>query len=271
MRITSRRVSGSDEMMITVADTGIGIPRQHLPKIFEIGWSSKGVGMGFGLFWTRDYIQGLGGYIDVASEVGEGTTFTVKLPLADEPERRARMSDQPLRVHLLRTPDPGPLDYLRELIDDDVVVTTGEELPDPPDYHIFIAGRPQREHIAEAPQLQTLIIPWAGLPRDTRALMLDFPEVAVHNLHHNAAPVAELAVGLLLAAAKFLIPMDRALRAHDWTPRYQPNPSLLLAEKTALVLGYGEIGQRVAEICRGMRMKVVATRRNVEEIPPDCP
>jgi len=181
------------------------------------------------------------------------------------------MSDQMLRVHLLRTPDSGPLDYLRELIDDEVVLTTGEELPDPPDYHIFIAGRPRREHIAEASQLQTLIIPWAGLPRDTRELMLDFPDVAVHNLHHNAAPVAELAVGLLLAAAKFLIPMDRALRAHDWTPRYQPNPSLLLAEKTALVLGYGEIGQRVAEICRGMRMKVLATRRNVEETPPDCP
>ncbi len=87
VRIVSRRVLGSDEMMITVSDTGVGIPRQHLHKIFEIGWSSKGVGMGFGLFWTRDYVQGLGGYIDVESEVGEGTTFTLKLPLADEPEQ----------------------------------------------------------------------------------------------------------------------------------------------------------------------------------------
>lgn len=86
VRITSRRVSTSDEMVITVSDTGIGIPRQQRHKIFEIGWSSKGTGMGFGLFWTRDYVQGLGGYIDVASEEGEGTTFTVRLPLAEGEE-----------------------------------------------------------------------------------------------------------------------------------------------------------------------------------------
>ncbi|MFP4394822.1 MAG: ATP-binding protein [Anaerolineales bacterium] len=87
VRIVSRRAPASDEMVITVADTGVGIPRQHLHKIFEIGWSSKDVGMGFGLFWTRDYVHGLGGHIDVESEAGEGTTFTVRLPLADEREQ----------------------------------------------------------------------------------------------------------------------------------------------------------------------------------------
>jgi len=86
VRITSRRVSTSDEMVITVSDTGVGIPRQQRHKIFEIGWSSKGAGMGFGLFWTRDYVQGLGGHINVESEEGEGATFTVRLPLAEGEE-----------------------------------------------------------------------------------------------------------------------------------------------------------------------------------------
>lgn len=86
LRITSRRDPALEEMEITVADTGVGIPRQHLSKIFDIGWSSKEVGMGFGLFWTRDYVQGLGGYIDVESEKGAGTTFSIRLPFTNEQE-----------------------------------------------------------------------------------------------------------------------------------------------------------------------------------------
>jgi phosphoglycerate dehydrogenase-like enzyme len=92
--------------------------------------------------------------------------------------------------------------------------------------------------------------------------MLDYPHIAIHNLHHNALPVAEHAIALLLAAAKFVVPMDRSLRAHDWTPRYQPSPSLILAGKRALILGYGAIGQQVARLCRGLGMEVVAIRRH---------
>jgi phosphoglycerate dehydrogenase-like enzyme len=81
-------------------------------------------------------------------------------------------------------------------------------------------------------------------------------------LHHNALPVAEHAIALLLAASKYLIPMDRALRADDWRPRYRPNPSILLEGKTALVLGYGAIGQKVAQLCQGLGMDVRAIRRH---------
>ena len=121
-----------------------------------------------------------------------------------------------------------------------------------------------------SPNLHALIIPWAGLPEVTRDLMRDFPHIAVYNLHHNAAPVAEMAVALMLAAAKLVIPTDRALRAHDWTPRYhRPSPTILLEGKTALILGYGAIGQQVAYLCRALGMEVMAIRRRVAAPSPD--
>ncbi|MCP4539753.1 MAG: hydroxyacid dehydrogenase [Chloroflexi bacterium] len=144
-----------------------------------------------------------------------------------------------------------------------VHLTLGPDIPTPTDYHIFVAGRPQREHLTASPNLRTLVIPWSGLPDTTRELMLDFPHIAVHNLHYNAVPVAEIVVTLMLAAIKFIIPMDRTLRSHDWRRRYQPNPSVLLEGKTALILGYGAIGQRVARACQGLGMKILGIRRNV--------
>jgi phosphoglycerate dehydrogenase-like enzyme len=66
---------------------------------------------------------------------------------------------------------------------------------------------------------------------------------------------------LLLAAAKFLVPMDQALRKGDWRPRYAPNPSFLLEGMAGLILGYGEIGRRLGCICSAMGMRMRAIRR----------
>jgi phosphoglycerate dehydrogenase-like enzyme len=167
--------------------------------------------------------------------------------------------------------EAAPLAHLRANLDPGIRLTHGPHLPTPADYDILVAGRPRREHLTASPNLHTLVIPWAGLPDSTRELLHDFPGIAVHNLHYNAVPVAEMVVTLMLAAAKHVVPMDRALRAHDWTLRYQPNPSVLLEGKTALILGYGAIGRRVAHLCRGLRMKVVATRRNVAAASLDTP
>jgi phosphoglycerate dehydrogenase-like enzyme len=175
-----------------------------------------------------------------------------------------------LSVHLLRQPDSTSLAHLRAHLDAEVHLTFGSDLPVPADYHILVAGRPQREHLTASPNLRALIIPWAGLPETTRDLMRDFPHIAVHNLHHNAVPVAEMAITLMLAAAKLVVPLDRALRAHDWTPRYHhPDPTILLDGKTALILGYGAVGQRVAHLCRALGMKVMAIRRHVSSPSPD--
>ena len=168
-----------------------------------------------------------------------------------------------LSVHVLNPVDAAAQAHLYSNLHSDIHLTFGPDNPTPANYHILVAGRPKREHLSASPNLHTLVIPWSGLPDTTRELLLDFPHIAVHNLHYNAVPVAEMVVTLMLSAIKFVIPMDRTLRSHDWRPRYQPNPSALLAGKTALILGYGAVGQRVARACRGLGMKVVAIRRNV--------
>ena len=175
-----------------------------------------------------------------------------------------------LSIHILHSYPHDALAHLRAQLDPGVHFTFGQDLPTPADYHILVAGRPQRGQLTASPRLRALIIPWAGLPVATAELLRDFPHVSVHNLHHNAVPTAEMAFTLLLAAAKWIVPMDRSLRAHDWTPRYRPNPALVLEGKTALILGYGAIGQHVARLCRGFGMQVIALRRH-SAASPDAP
>jgi signal transduction histidine kinase len=68
---------------IVVADSGIGIPAEVLPRIFEPWVTTKppGRGTGLGLSITRDAIAGHGGTIDVRSEPGHGAVFTIDLPV----------------------------------------------------------------------------------------------------------------------------------------------------------------------------------------------
>jgi phosphoglycerate dehydrogenase-like enzyme len=172
-------------------------------------------------------------------------------------------------VHLARPPEPAALTRLQDSLRPGIRLTLGPDLPVPAEYHILVDGRPAREHLLASPNLRALIVPWAGLPEATRDLMQEFPHVPVHNLHHNARPVAEMAITLMLAAAKTIVPADRALRAQDWRPRYRHAPSLLLAGKTALILGYGAVGRIVADLCRALGMTVIATRRGGG--PPEGP
>ena len=80
---TERR---GDEVEITVEDSGCGIPKENLNKIFTPFFSTKpqGKGTGLGLAICRGIIERLGGHISVTSEVGECTIFTIHLPLVRE-------------------------------------------------------------------------------------------------------------------------------------------------------------------------------------------
>lgn len=174
-----------------------------------------------------------------------------------------------VRIH--DPPGPDELDRLRALLSPGIELTLGPDLPHDPSYQLLIAGIPSPEELDASPKLSVLVIPWAGLPRATRELMLERPGIAVHNIHHNAAAVSELAVALLLAAAKRVVPLDTSLRLNDWRPRYEPDQAVLLQGKRALVLGYGAVGRRTAVICRGLGMTVSAVRRRVEKTPAGCP
>jgi PAS domain S-box-containing protein len=69
-------------LRVTVADTGTGIPPVMLDRIFEPFFTTKqvGSGSGLGLSTTLAIVKSHGGFINVYSEVGKGTTFTVHLP-----------------------------------------------------------------------------------------------------------------------------------------------------------------------------------------------
>jgi len=87
-------VPSGDEVVMTVEDTGVGIPADQLPFIFEKfrqvdGSTTRKVGgTGLGLAIVRELSRVLGGNVSVVSTLGRGTTFTVRLPnnMADRPE-----------------------------------------------------------------------------------------------------------------------------------------------------------------------------------------
>jgi len=77
-------VTDSNQMALTFADTGVGIPQEKMEKIFEPLFTTKAKGIGLGLALTKLLVERNGGTIDVESEVGKGATFTVSLPISRE-------------------------------------------------------------------------------------------------------------------------------------------------------------------------------------------
>ncbi len=103
IRVATRTVDG--RAVIEIADTGTGIDAATLPRIFEPYFTTKAVGhgTGLGLSISQGIITALGGTIEVASEVGVGTTVRISLPAAPasaaEPAPRAAAPNPPrLRV-----------------------------------------------------------------------------------------------------------------------------------------------------------------------------
>ena len=74
--------SDDDSVVITVSDTGCGIPKKHMKRLFTPFFTTKPIGQGTGLGLAISYgiVKMHRGNITVESEVGQGTTFTVSLP-----------------------------------------------------------------------------------------------------------------------------------------------------------------------------------------------
>jgi signal transduction histidine kinase len=80
--LTTRREG--DWASLDVVDTGCGIAPEHQAKVFDAFYSTRPGGSGLGLPTTRRIVEAHGGSIQLQSEVGKGSRFTVRLPLARE-------------------------------------------------------------------------------------------------------------------------------------------------------------------------------------------
>jgi len=82
--ITITTAREGDEVVLRFHDTGTGVPPENLERIFDPGFTTKGVGVGTGLGLSICYriVQDHKGTIAVESELGKGTEFAVRLPIA---------------------------------------------------------------------------------------------------------------------------------------------------------------------------------------------
>jgi two-component system sensor histidine kinase/response regulator len=88
--ITVRVWQASDNVFLQVSDTGIGIPKDKLESIFDRFFQVDGSsrrrygGVGLGLALVKQVVETLGGDVTVESAVEKGSTFTVRLPVAEK-------------------------------------------------------------------------------------------------------------------------------------------------------------------------------------------
>lgn len=171
-----------------------------------------------------------------------------------------------LHVHMLQSYSENSEKLLRELLDPSIRLTQGTEVIEPESVSILIGGFPSEASLDACLNLKAVIVPFAGVPAETQDLLRARPTVDLHSLHFNFIPTAEMAITLLLAAEKLVVPLDRDLRKNDWTNRYIATAAGILDGKTALILGYGQIGKRIAMGCHGLGMKCIGVRRSVDSV-----
>jgi PAS domain S-box-containing protein len=112
VRLSTRRValSGAMQVEIEVSDTGLGMTPEQMASLFQpynrLGRETSGIeGTGIGLVITQRLTELMGGTVEVTSEPGTGTVFTLRLPAADEAE-----------LPVVRYTETTPAPYLQRLV-----------------------------------------------------------------------------------------------------------------------------------------------------------
>lgn len=78
-----------DQVFVTMTDSGIGIAPEKLEQIFTPFYTDKNRGTGLGLTIAKSIVEKHQGRIEVASHLGEGSSFTILLPIEHEPAELA--------------------------------------------------------------------------------------------------------------------------------------------------------------------------------------
>ncbi len=81
LEIRTDKDKDGENIVISIADTGEGIPEENIEKVFEPFFTTKARGFGLGLSLCKKYVEAHSGRIEIESEVGKGTTLIVKLPI----------------------------------------------------------------------------------------------------------------------------------------------------------------------------------------------
>jgi PAS domain S-box-containing protein len=83
-KVTIRAFKKQNNVCISIEDTGVGIPDEIKPKLFQPLMTTKSKGQGFGLAVVKRLVEKMGGTIRFESEINKGTTFTIEFPLSKE-------------------------------------------------------------------------------------------------------------------------------------------------------------------------------------------
>jgi phosphoglycerate dehydrogenase-like enzyme len=185
----------------------------------------------------------------------------------------------PEHVHISERPD-----WADEFLSKTNVETTfGGDVD--PNTTILVQGRISEENLRNLPKLRVAIVPWAGVPPETREAIRKAGGISLYNLHHNAADTAEMAIALTFAVARRLPLLDSGLKKNDWTPEFRhklrwqvdndgdeptqfsTHMATRLSGKRALVLGYGAIGQHIGRVLGATGMVIdPVTTKNIGEL-----
>ncbi|SES48691.1 ATP-binding protein [Actinokineospora terrae] len=178
VRVTA--TTDGDHWVFTVADTGIGIPADHVDKVFEEfhqvpgPLQARAAGTGLGLPYARGVAEVLGGSLDLRSTPGQGTIVTVRLPVfaAEAPARPRSVllvtADDTLRVRLSTAMDPL-VDAVRQTADGAGAVLMAAA--EPPGLLVLDLAAPHAEDCLD------------GLRRDPR--LAGTPVLAVQSAEHR--------------------------------------------------------------------------------------
>ncbi|MCG8548380.1 MAG: ATP-binding protein, partial [Alphaproteobacteria bacterium] len=133
VRVTGRHDAADNSLVVEVADNGPGIPKEHLSRIFDPFFSTKGSeqGTGLGLSVSLGLVRAHHGVIDVQLPDDGGTVFSVRLPIA------ATMS--PLSVDVPETPAPARQTRILIVEDEIEIAAMLSEFLEPLGYQVVVA------------------------------------------------------------------------------------------------------------------------------------